>query len=100
MIKRYKPNEFVRTLKNRGYARRIDTAKKYVKAHPKKVYTEEDFRDAYDWLETEEKAMYFETHYCHATPEDLTIHRGSQFNPYFTNGLHNGRLYPNEDVDE
>lgn len=58
MSKQYRPKEFIAALKDRGYARTINTARKYMRKHPQGYYTESDFMKAYDWLEVEERWLF------------------------------------------
>lgn len=54
-MKRYGKCEFIAALKERGLAKSLGAAKRYVKRHPKRLYNDEDFRRAGDWLEQNEK---------------------------------------------
>lgn len=92
-------DEFIKRLVKRGYARNLIDARNYVKYHPKAAYTEADLESAYDWLSAiEDRETASLAQYYHSTPEDLTRHSGSQFNRFYVNGLHSGRLYESEDA--
>lgn len=53
----YTPDEFVRSLKMRGIAAKMDDARRYVKETDKPFYTEDDFEDA--WRELTREPIMF-----------------------------------------
>lgn len=58
MIRQFRPKEFTAALVERGYARNIGTARKYVRRHPQGFYTDSDFPKAFEWLEVEERYLF------------------------------------------
>lgn len=57
MIRQFRPKAFIEALTERGYARSVSAARKYVRRHPQGFYTDCDFEKALDWIENRERHL-------------------------------------------